>query len=29
MANISFDIINEIGVLSESTSGWQKELKLI
>ncbi|MDK2905728.1 MAG: hypothetical protein PWR12_1804 [Eubacteriaceae bacterium] len=29
MANITFDIVEEIGVLSELPSGWQKELNLV
>ena len=29
MADIKYDIINEIGVLSESAKGWRKELNLI
>lgn len=29
MAEIKFEIIDEIGVLSESTRGWSKELNLI
>jgi len=29
MANIKFEIIKNIGVLSESSSGWTKELNLI
>ena len=29
MANISFDIIKKVGVLSEAASGWRKELNLI
>ena len=29
MANIRFEIIKNIGVLSESSSGWTKELNLI
>lgn len=28
-ANIKFEIIMNIGVLSESSKGWKKELKLI
>ena len=29
MADIKYDIIKEIGVLSENAKGWQKELNLI
>jgi len=29
MANIKFEILKNIGVLSESSSGWTKELNLI
>ena len=29
MADIKYDIIKEIGVLSENTKGWKKELNLI
>ncbi|MCT4542335.1 MAG: PC4/YdbC family ssDNA-binding protein [Vallitalea sp.] len=29
MANIKYEIIDTIGVLSESSNGWQKELNLI
>ena len=29
MADIKYDIIKEIGVLSKNAKGWQKELKLI
>ena len=29
MANIKFEIIKNIGVLSQSSSGWTKELNLI
>ena len=29
MANIKFEIIKNIGVLSESSKGWTKELNLI
>ena len=29
MANIKYEIIKNIGVLSESSSGWTKELNLI
>ena len=29
MADIKYDIIKEIGVLSENTKGWRKELNLI
>ncbi|WP_017473763.1 YdbC family protein [Amphibacillus jilinensis] len=29
MANIQFEILKELGVLSESSSGWKKELNLI
>ena len=29
MADIKFEIIKEIGVLSESAKGWKKELNLI
>lgn len=29
MANITFDIIKEVGALSEAASGWRKELNLI
>lgn len=29
MADITFEIKKEIGVLSESTKGWKKELNLI
>nr|WP_294486854.1 PC4/YdbC family ssDNA-binding protein [uncultured Anaerosporobacter sp.] len=29
MADIKYEIIEEIGVLSENTKGWRKELNLI
>ena len=29
MADIKYEILEEIGVLSESTRGWQKELNLV
>lgn len=29
MAEIKYDILEELGVLSESTKGWKKELNLI
>ncbi len=29
MADIKYDIIKEVGVLSESNTGWTKELNLI
>ena len=29
MAEIKFEIIEEIGILSESSKGWKKELNLI
>ena len=29
MANIKYDILEELGVLSESAKGWKKELNLI
>lgn len=29
MADIKFDIIEEIGILSENSKGWKKELNLI
>ena len=29
MADIKFDIVEELGVLSESAKGWTKELNLI
>lgn len=29
MANIQYEIVEHIGVLSESASGWRKELNLI
>jgi hypothetical protein len=29
MSEIKFEIINKIGVLSKSASGWEKELNLI
>lgn len=29
MADIKYDILEELGVLSESTKGWTKELNLI
>ena len=29
MADIKFDILRQIGVLSQSSKGWQKELNLI
>ncbi|MBS4815825.1 MAG: hypothetical protein KH026_04385 [Clostridium sp.] len=29
MADIKYDIVEELGVLSESTKGWTKELNLI
>lgn len=29
MADIKYDIIKEIGVLSENTKGWRKEINLI
>lgn len=29
MAEIQFDIIEEIGVLSENAKGWRKEINLI
>jgi len=29
MANIKFEIIKNIGVLSESSKGWKKELNLV
>ena len=29
MAEIKFEIVKELGVLSESTKGWTKELNLI
>ena len=29
MAEITFDIVKEIGVLSETNSGWRKEVNLI
>lgn len=29
MAEIKYDIINKVGVLSESSKGWTKELNLI
>ena len=29
MSDIKYDIVEEIGVLSENTKGWRKELNLI
>lgn len=29
MADIKYDIIHEIGVLSENSKGWRKEINLI
>ena len=29
MAGIKYDIVEEIGVLSEGANGWQKELNLV
>lgn len=29
MADIKYDIVEEIGILSENTKGWRKELNLI
>lgn len=29
MADIKYEIVKEIGILSESTKGWRKELNLI
>ena len=29
MADIKYDILEELGVLSESAKGWKKELNLI
>ena len=29
MANIKYDILEEIGVLSENTRGWQKQLNMV
>ena len=29
MADITYDIIHHIGVISEGSKGWQKELNLI
>lgn len=29
MAEIKFDIVKTLGVLSESTKGWQKEINLV
>ncbi len=29
MADIKFEIVKEIGVLSESAKGWKKELNLV
>lgn len=29
MASIKYDIVKEIGIISESNSGWKKELNLI
>lgn len=29
MADIKYDIVEEIGILSENTKGWKKELNLI
>lgn len=29
MADFKYEIVNEIGVLSESTKGWRKELNLV
>ena len=29
MSNVKFDIKEEIGVLSESSKGWKKELNLV
>lgn len=29
MADIKYDIVKEIGVLSENTKGWRKEINLI
>lgn len=29
MADVKYEIVDEIGVLSESAKGWQKELNLI
>ena len=29
MADIKYDIVREIGVLSENTKGWRKEVNLI
>ncbi len=29
MADIKFEIVKEIGVLSESSKGWKKELNLV
>lgn len=29
MANFKYEIVNEIGVLSENTKGWRKELNLV
>ena len=29
MANFKYEIVNEIGVLSENTKGWRKELNIV
>ena len=29
MADIKYEIVKEIGILSESTKGWRKELNLV
>lgn len=29
MADFKYEIVNEIGVLSENTKGWRKELNLV
>lgn len=29
MADIKYDIVKELGVISESAKGWQKELNLV
>jgi hypothetical protein len=29
MADIKYDIINEIGIISENSKGWRKEINLI
>lgn len=29
MANVSYEIVKHIGVLSESSTGWRKELNLV